>query len=149
MGTRIWVEGLSLVAPPPCATKAVSFHFWRWRWGCWNSRRIVPAYPGAHEGIIPKAFQEMDPGFMWSQLMLALQIGACPNRAEAGHELSFILAIVQCFWLLIPCLHTHTHKLQIHFRPRDQQVDAFMHARRCSHKHTHTHKSCIITHRAA
>lgn len=118
---------------------------WRWRWGCWNSRWIFSAYPGSHEGIIPKAFQELDPGFMQSQLMLA-QIGICPNRTEAGHELSFILAIVRCLWLLIPCLRAHTHrcKLHIHLRPQDQQIGAFLHVRRCSHKHTHTHKSCII-----
>lgn len=50
----------------------------------------------------PKAFQELDPGSALSQLMLALQIAICPNRSEAGRELSFILAIVRCFWLLLP-----------------------------------------------
>lgn len=111
---------------------------WRWRWGCWNSHWIFSAYPGSHEGIIPKAFQELDPGFMQSQLMLALQIGICPHRTEAGHELSFILAIVRCLWLLTPYLRAHTQrcKLHIHFRPQDQQIGTFMHVCRCSHKHT-------------
>lgn len=109
---------------------------WRWRRGCWNSHWIFSAYPGLHEGIIPKAFQELDLGFMHSQLMLALPVRICPNRTEAGHELSFILAIVWCFWLLIPCLRNHTQMRVAHSLQATRSVkEHTVHVRRCSHKH--------------
>lgn len=94
----IWVETQSQVTSPHCAAQAISPAVRRWRRSCWNSRWIFSAYPGSHGRIIPKAFQELDPGSLLSQLMLALQIGICPNRSEAGHELCFILAIVRCFF---------------------------------------------------
>lgn len=108
LSAGIWVETQSQVTSPHCAAKAIFPAVWRWSWSCWNSHWIFSAYPGSHGRIIPKAFQELDPGSVHSQLMLALQIGICPNRSEAGHELPFILAIVCCF-LAVASVLTRAH----------------------------------------
>lgn len=108
-------------APPKQFPPAV----WRWwRRSCWNSLWIFSAYPGSHGRIIPKAFQELDPGSVLSQLMLALQIGICPNRSEAGHELCFILAIVQCFFgcCLLARPRTATMRLTLTSGSRHQRA---------------------------
>lgn len=129
-------------APPKQFPPAV----WRWRRSCWNSRWIFSAYPGSHGRIIPKAFQELDPGSVLSQLMLALQIGICPNRSEAGHELCFILAIVQCFFgcCLLARPRTAAVRLTLASGSRHQR------ARRCSQKtRARTLQSCIIANNAA
>lgn len=118
---------------------------WRWRWGCWNSPWIFTAYPGSHEGIIPKAFQELDPGFMQIQLMLALQIGV--KRAMS----------CPLFWLLCDAVGSWFHACTC--TRTEMQVSRSLQATRSANRRvyagawvlaqTRTHKSRIITHRAA
>lgn len=98
------VDRVSQVAPSPCAPK--QFQFGGADGAAGRTVGFSQLILARTKESSQKAFQELDPGFMQSQSMLALSVGICPNRAAAGHGLSFILAIERRSWLLIPCPHT-------------------------------------------